>query len=1206
MSFDLPEPWSSQLHPRRGGACVRPVEPDSRAREVVDGQMRELPVFVPGVIASALTDPALAAAGREWLDGATSASAEGAAVVAFAAIHLDSDEHERHPWFADLWLGERGVRFAAEAVVALFSLFTVAEGGGSLMRDIRRDGTEIMGVRRRRTGDGGVWALFSDPHMLMLLRIRAALAAAPDDVHEETVSALEPLRVLGPHARCATSVLVPSRSDWVTADWAEALAEPDSHDERIQFLRGKNNYYRASLLLNAISTPEQAAAALALPKALAAAWPGGYATLVDGLGPAAVPLLLRRLDQLNPPMVEREQLISLLAVLPDDGALGGLVGRAGQQDVRRALIEATGRFPERALRVLAVPAGKPVVSDLLAARVRADPALAERVADGLTGTPAARIRECLSDVAATVPAPLEALPPLLADPPWRNRRAHPPVVLDLKAPESPTGMAWAPGEREQWLSAPFDLTGAGDWTATADRLTHGETVDWREVVEFFVAGPEATARPLLADWKPVPAPDADSWMRRIVARFEADALLPLRRLAFHDSAVAGPLMLPFASPDVAWRMEARLDPLRPGPLRPGHRGQVSPAAHAWLERHPEFAARHLVPRAFGPDGRARRSAQHTLLYLGAAGHAETVRAVAASYGPEAASAAETLIAGGPWAILPVKLPAIPQWLDPTTLPSIRLRRAARPAELPAPPIESAAQATPPIEPAHAGPPAGSAAHPGSPIEPAAHAGPPAGSAEPAGPAGEKFGCDLPLSPGPGDSGAAQPVLVLPTGVLRDLVMVFALHDAAEPYPGVEIVRDACEPADLARFAWALFEAWQTAGSNSRQGWVLDALGVAGDDDTVRRLTPLIMEWPGQKAHARAVTGLGILARIGTDVALLHLNRVATRSRFNGIRSAAERQIAHVAERQGLSAEQLADRLIPDFGLDGDGSLVLGYGPRQFVVGFDEELKPFVVDGSGKRLKAMPKPGARDDAERADAACKRFATLKKDVRAIAADQVHRLERAMVTGRRWPAGEFRRFYAEHPLMRHLARRLLWGRFDAKGVLTGGVRVAEDGTFADVDDQVTTIADDELVGVVHPVLLAETLSPWSEIFADYRILQPFPQLGREIVALAEAEAGGVLLTRFQGSKVPSRAVLGLENRGWVRNAMRDSRTVVSISPSLADDLELDLEPGILLSGVDLIPEQTLGPIRLNSRTGRLGDLDPAVISEVIRDLELLTGGH
>ncbi|WP_433790988.1 DUF4132 domain-containing protein [Actinoplanes sp. CA-252034] len=1295
MSFELPEPWLSQLHPRRGGAGVRPVQPDPRAREVVDGQTRELPGFVPGVIAAELTDPELREAARD------PASVTGAAVVAFATKALDWQENLRHPWFADLWLGERGLRFAAEAAVELFTLILVAEGDRPPRRALRRDGTETVGVRRRRPDDEQhTVGLFFDPDLLVLLRVRAALAAAPDDVHAEIVDALAGYRGRGLHARCATSVLVPSRADWVEQDWADALTEP--------------GFNRAGMLLTAISTAGQAADARRAADALAIGWPGRDATVVDGLGPAlAADLLLDWLDRVRATRADtRRELLSLIAVLPADEAMRGLVDRLGQRHVREALLDAAARFPERALRQLSVAAGKPAVSDLLSARVRADPALAERVAAELTTARAARIREHLSGVATVVPALPEALPPLLADPPWRRRRSAP-VILDLNAPESPAIVEWLPGEREEWLSTPIHLPGAvsrapatgsaeetagtspgatvtpatltdaasavgagvvastgrvdaasavgsgeraaavpADGTAIADRLRRGEPVDPRAAAAFFVAAPEELARPLLAEWHPEPLPGCESWMRRIVARFEVDALLPLRRLAFHDSAVAGPLMLPFTSGDIPWRMQVRLH----------DQGQAGSVARVWLERHPEAATRYLVPRAFGTSDVVRRSAQHTLVYMVAAGHVETLRAVAASYGAEAAAAVEALIVTDSLAILPTKLPAIPKWFDPAAMPPVRLRRPSTPP--PTPDETAQAGSARAHEPAQAGSArnhesaqAGSArayesvragsvrdhetiratsamggeiAQAGSAMGgEIAQAGSamggeitqagsamggeigPAGSVRTgeAAQAGSAKGHETtPAQPVPGgaETAAGGPALVLPTGVLRELAMVFALHKPLEPYAGMEVVQAACEPGDLARFAWGVFEAWLAAGANGRQGWALDVLGAVGDDEVVRRLTPLIMEWPGQSGHARAVTGLGVLAEIGTEVALVHLNRIAERSRYAGLRTAAQRQVGQVAAQMGLTAEQLADRLVPGFGLDDDGSLMLDYGARSFTVRFDEELRPCVVDAAGKPLKNLPKPGPKDVAERAAAAYARFAALKKDVRTVAADQIRRLERAMVTGRRWPEEEFRRFLTGHRLLRHLARRLLWGRYDAEGVLAGAFRVAEDGTFADVHDEAVTIGAGEVIGVVHPIHLDKTLPLWSEIFADYRILQPFPQVGRETAALTEAEAAGGVLTRFQGRTVPSRAVLGLESRGWRRGTMRDDRTQVSVAPALADGLELELEPGIVHGAVDVFPEQTLGPVRLSGRTARLGDLEPVAISEVIRDLELLTVGH
>ncbi len=53
------------------------------------------------------------------------------------------------------------------------------------------------------------------------------------------------------------------------------------------------------------------------------------------------------------------------------------------------------------------------------------------------------------------------------------------------------------------------------------------------------------------------------------------------------------------------------------------------------------------------------------------------------------------------------------------------------------------------------------------------------------------------------------------------------------------VKDACTADSLAEFAWDLFTAWLTAGAPSKESWAFTALGVLGNDDTARKLTPLI-------------------------------------------------------------------------------------------------------------------------------------------------------------------------------------------------------------------------------------------------------------------------------------------------------------------------------------------------------------------------------
>ncbi|WP_431677179.1 DUF4132 domain-containing protein [Kitasatospora sp. KL5] len=459
---------------------------------------------------------------------------------------------------------------------------------------------------------------------------------------------------------------------------------------------------------------------------------------------------------------------------------------------------------------------------------------------------------------------------------------------------------------------------------------------------------------------------------------------------------------------------------------------------------------------------------------------------------------------------------------------------------------------------------------------------------------------------------------LPADAVRHVLMMLALSKPGAPYPGLAVAIEACRTDSLAAFAWALFEEWRQAGMPAKESWTLHALGPLGDDGTVRRLTPIVRDWPGQSAHHRAVEGLDVLAEIGSDIALLHLHGIAQRVKFKALRTRAENKIAEVARGLGLTGEQLSDRLVPDLGLDADGTTVVDYGPRRFTVGFDEQLRPFVLDGAGKRRKDLPAPGVKDDQELAPAERKRFAALKKDVRTIASGQIRRLEAAMVAGRSWSAAEFRELFVRHPLVWHLVRRLVWladGTDGAGTPTTTAFRVAEDRTFADAEDDAFTLADEATVRVAHPLHLGEAVAAWSELFADYEILQPFPQLGRPVHRLSPEEEAAGRLGRFEGCKVPVGRLLGLTKRGWERGTPQDAGVERWFSKRLGDGcyLVIQLDEGIAVGVLDLFPDQVFETVWLDTAPGdywssrdyplRFGDLDTVTASELLADLEEVT---
>jgi len=469
-----------------------------------------------------------------------------------------------------------------------------------------------------------------------------------------------------------------------------------------------------------------------------------------------------------------------------------------------------------------------------------------------------------------------------------------------------------------------------------------------------------------------------------------------------------------------------------------------------------------------------------------------------------------------------------------------------------------------------------------------------------------------------DSCGASAGKAVPNDVLHHIGTMLVLPTVDGVYPGIAQLKDACTPESLVDFSWDCFMAWLNAGGSPKDGWALSALGWLGTDDTARKLMPFIKSWPPEGAHARAVAALDVLADIGSEVALMLLNGVAQKAKQKPLQDKAREKIARVAEARGLTAEELEDRMAPDLGLEPNGTLVLDFGPRRFLAGFDEALKPFVRDEDGKRLPDLPKPRQSDDEALATATVERFKILKKDARSIASQQVARLERAMCSRRRWRHEHFRQFLAEHPLLRHLVQRLVWGVYaigDDGARLLDCFRVAEDGSYATVDDDVFTLPEGEQlrVGLPHALELPpQAAEKFGQLFTDYKLLQPFAQLGRDTYALEAGELAQTQLARWKGLAVASTRVLGLASKGWRRGESIGGGMISSFQKPVDGSrmIELLFEPGIYAGMVSEHPEQSLGAVTVGTLASwggvqpgaSLSTLDPIAASELIRDIESL----
>lgn len=419
--------------------------------------------------------------------------------------------------------------------------------------------------------------------------------------------------------------------------------------------------------------------------------------------------------------------------------------------------------------------------------------------------------------------------------------------------------------------------------------------------------------------------------------------------------------------------------------------------------------------------------------------------------------------------------------------------------------------------------------------------------------------------------------VLPARYVPALCAVFADGDRST----LTTLAKSFDRASLAAFGWALFQAWLTSDAPSKDKWAFTALGAVGNDDTAKQVAALVRVWPGEGQHKRAVAGLDVLAGIGSDLALVLLDGIGHKVSYRALQDAARAKLGEIATARGLSVAELGDRLVPELGLDARGERTFAVGDRTLRIVFDERLAPGLVDAAtAKPVATLPKAAS----ESITAAWK---TLRTDAKAVGTIQLLRLELAMGAARRWRGADARRFIFEHPLLRHVAARLVWG------VYVPGARGALQRTFhAFAPPAIDELADGAQIGIVHRVHLTDDqVRTHLASLRERELAQPFEQLARRAYRATALDV--------MGSTVETPRLLGLLSRGWRKGPVEDAGWITTFVKPVGDAETITLEfgAGIQAQRSDYVEAQTLGNLVLDRPLAQYPD---EVISELVRDLD------
>ncbi|QPK15934.1 DUF4132 domain-containing protein [Pectobacterium versatile] len=238
--------------------------------------------------------------------------------------------------------------------------------------------------------------------------------------------------------------------------------------------------------------------------------------------------------------------------------------------------------------------------------------------------------------------------------------------------------------------------------------------------------------------------------------------------------------------------------------------------------------------------------------------------------------------------------------------------------------------------------------------------------------------------------------------------------------------------------------------------------------------------------------------------LLSLSR---RYRTAAIQEKARELVKDIADRNGWSADELADRTIPTAGLDETGTLVLEYGERIFTARMDSKQKLVLLNPEGKEIKALPAARKTDNEEQIKEAKKLFSSSKQELKQVIDLQTARLYESMCAQRQWSSEDWQTYIMGHPVMRPLIERLVWQEVKDEQVLNT-FRPTDDGCLLNLEDDEVELSNGTVIQLTHAAIVDnETREAWLAHFKDYKVTFLFsqmvnmlPELDRKLVEIED----------------------------------------------------------------------------------------------------------
>lgn len=364
---------------------------------------------------------------------------------------------------------------------------------------------------------------------------------------------------------------------------------------------------------------------------------------------------------------------------------------------------------------------------------------------------------------------------------------------------------------------------------------------------------------------------------------------------------------------------------------------------------------------------------------------------------------------------------------------------------------------------------------------------------------------------------------MPSSLMKYYISEYILSKDIKSLDICNKIEEVAQKEDLRKFIEKIFERWKVHKFNPKyKNLFVPLIRTASLEQIYEMINIVDMLVSEYNKIALAAYGIRVLTlrKEVKEIGIL-LNGFSLNYKDKRIRIAADEALGMIAEREGISRDELNDILVPDFGFGMDRTKIFNYGEKKIKAVLEIEEEPqkiLLCDEAGRTMRSFPRTNKKRNSSNGELEkCKKeLKYIKKQLRAISLVQNDSLLKSFFTQRRWETEKWQEVFVKNPVMQKYAILLIWKEIDSENKIINTFRYTENGTFETINGKEYKLSEGTYVNLLYfPEIPDDEQEYWKKYFKKNKYSQPIKQVDMPVCKLTEKNQENIEIIDYNGKE-------------------------------------------------------------------------------------------